>query len=304
MKSVPQKDGMIYKGMNHHRHLKIRSIIILTVILTLYFVLCKPYITNVLFGSVPLDAERFKADAQTLVLSDGNVETDKVNPVINSKVIKTNSYWQDAKYEFDIILDAVDKTPITYTTKNTDSSYTEGSSNEVTSAVLYTADIAGVKTLVLSYPHDELKDGSVATGIFAPIPPVVKKDICSIGNYAETELYEYMLDTRGIRMESEDFDILVFMVLLLAVLFLIVQLCVYYINPYLTPTYRGLEKYGEITSVIEDIESQLREKNITKITKKQPAYTDDWIVSEDVFKLKVSKNHAKPQDNSRYGSKL
>ena len=304
MKSVPQKDGLIYKGMNHHRHLKIRSIIILTIVLALYFVSCKPYIINVLFGSVPLDESRFRDDAQMVVLSDGNLESDKVNPVINSKVIKSNSYWQDGKYEFDITLDAVDKTPITYTTKNTDSSYSEGTSDEVTSAVLYTADIAGIKTLVLSYPHDELNDGIVVTGIFAEIPPVVKNDICSIGNYAETELYEYMLDTRGIRMESEDFDILVFMVLLLAILFLTVQLCVYYINPFLTPTYRGLEKYGEITSVIEDVEAQLKEKGITKITKKKSAYTEDWIVSDDVFKLKISKNHAKPQDNSRYGSKL
>lgn len=304
MKFVPLKDGLIYKGMNHHRHLKIRSIIILTIILALYFASFKPYITNVLFGSVPLDMARFKADAETVVLSDGNIEEDKVNPVINAKVIKNNSYWQDDRYEFDITLENVDKTPITYTTKNTDSSYTEGSSKEVTSAVLYTADIAGVKTLVLSYPHDELKSSTVVTGIFASIPPVVKKDICAIGNYAESEVYEFMLDTRGIRMESEDFDILVFMVLLLAILFLTVQLCVYYINPYLTPTYRGLEKYGEITSVIEDVEAQLREKGISKVTRKQTAYTEDWIVSEDVFKLKVSKNHAKPQDNSRYGSKL
>lgn len=304
MKSVPVKDGLIYKGMNHHRHLKIRSIFILIVILALYFVSCKPYITNVLCGSVPLDTVRFEADAQTVVLSDGNIGSDKVNPVINSKVIRNNSYWQDDKYEFDITLENVDKTPITYTTRNTDSTFTEGTSDEVTSAVLYTADIGGVRTLVLSYPHDELKDGSVVTGTFADIPPVVKKDICAIGNYAGSEVYEFMLDTRGIRMESEDFDILVFMVLMLAILFLIVQLCLYYINPYLTPTYRGLEKYGEITSVIEDIEAQLSEKGITKITQKKPAYTEDWIVSEDVFKLKVSKNHAKPQDSSRYGSKL
>ncbi len=304
MKSVPHKDGVIYKGMHSHRLKKIRSIIILFIVLVLYFVSCKPYITNVLFGSVPLDMQRFKSEAELVSLKDDTAQDKKVPLAINSKVIKNNSYWQDGKYEFDISLSDVEKTPITYTTKNTDASFSEGSSEEVKSAVLYTAKINGVDTLVLAYPHDELKDGSKVTGIFAELPPVVKKDLCTIGNYAQSEVYKYMLDTRGIRMESEDFDITVFTALLLAILFLIVQLSLYFINPYLTPTYRGLEKYGEITSVIEDVEAQLKEKDITKVTKKQPAYTEDWIVSEDVFKLKVAKNHAKPQDSSRYGSKL
>ena len=59
-----------------------------------------------------------------------------------------------------------------------------------------------------------------------------------------------------------------------------------------------------VPETIQDIEAQLKVKGISKIKGRTPYLTDDWIVSEDSFKLKILRNHAKPQDNSRYGSKF
>ena len=105
-------------------------------------------------------------------------------------------------------------------------------------------------------------------------------------------------------MENEGFDLVVCIILLAIILFLSVKIVIQYINPLSTPTYRNLEKYGDLKSICEDVEAQLKEAGITRVKKKRSAITPDWIVSEEPFKLKVAKNHAKPQDSSRYGSKL
>ena len=87
-------------------------------------------------------------------------------------------------------------------------------------------------------------------------------------------------------------------------MFLAIKTIIQYINPLSTPTYRSLEKYGDIKTISDDVEDQLHKVGVTCVKRKKPVYTFDWIVSEEPFKLKVAKNHAKPQDNSRYGSKL
>lgn len=303
MKSNIKKDGIIYKYMNKYRLKNIRIIFILGLVLAGYFMLFGPYITNVLFGATDLDTARFKSDAKMITIMDETLSDNKNNS-INANVIKSDSYWQGDKYEFSVQLDNVKNTGITYTTENTNENFNPETSEPVTSAVLYTADINGINTLVLAYPHDKLKSGSVVSGIFAPIAPIIRCDLSAIDDYADSEVYEYMLDMRGIQMESEEFDILIFSVLILIILYLSLKTVVYYISPGLTPTYRRLSKYGELLSVVDDVEAQLKEKNISKITKNNPIYLEDWIVSKDVFKLSITKNHAKPQDNSRYGSKL
>ncbi len=303
MKSAEYKDGIIYKYINKYRLKNICIVLILAVLAIGYFMLFGPYITNVLFGASDLDGERFKEEAEMISLYDEGLKDNK-NNAIHSKALKPDSYWQDDKYEFNIELSDTDFTGIVYTTENTKENFDPKNSEPVTSAVLYTADINGVDTLVLSYPHDELKSGDKVTGIFVPIPPVVRYDLSAIDDYAQKEVFSHMLDLRGIQMESEEFDVFIFFALILIMLFVAAKTVVYYINPALTPTCRKAGKYGEYLTVIEDVEAQLKEKNITKITKNNPVYLEDWIVKRDVFKLSIVKNHAKPQDNSRYGSKL
>lgn len=296
------KDGIIYKSMNKHRIKNIRYCLTVLVVFVAYFFMFKPYITNVLFGSSPLDEAAFKKDAVTKTLSVQPNADGEITQLVNSRVLKGNSYWQDDKYEFSMKVSNVRNTGITYTTKNTSEVGVEGEGD--LSAVVYVVEINGVRTIVFAYPHQNIKDGDTIEGIFAPIAPVVSYDLISNPEYAEGEYYQYMLDTRGIEMENEGFDIVVSVILACIFLFLVFKVVIQYINPLSTPTYRNLEKYGDIKTISDDVEDQLAKLGVTNIKKKKPVVTDDWIISEEPFKLKIAKNHAKPQDNSRYGSKF
>lgn len=302
MKPELNKDGIIYKAMNKHRLKNVRYCVTLIVILVAYFLAFKPYITNVLFGASPLDEARFKKDAVIKKLEIQKNADDEIAQNINSRVLKGNSYWQDDVYEFSVNLNGVKETGVNYTTKNTKEGGTD-SEGEL-SAIVYVAEINGVDTIVLSYPHQEIKDGTVIDGIFAPIPPVVSYDLINKGEFAEKPFYKYMLDTRGLEMEDEGFDIIVCAILLLVIAFLIVKIVIQFMNPLSTPTYKKLSDYGDVKTVSDDVEDQLKKAGITSVKRKRPAITTDWIVTEEPFKLNVAKNHAKPQDSSRYGSRL
>ena len=304
MKNLPCKDGIIYNSMKHHRIKLMWRIILLAAVLMAYFLLNRAYILNVICGSSVLNSERFVREAEMFTVTHDTSATSDISHIIRSYSVKSGSYWQDNKYEFDVSLSDVKETPISYTTRNTSDNYSETDGKGVLSANLYTAKLSGINVIVLAYPHQKIADGVNIDSIFTEIPPVINADIASLGAYEGKEFYKYMLDTRGLEMGSERFDITFCLILLLLILYLLVKLCIYFINPYFTPTYRALDKYGDVDTVIQDIEAQLKEKGITKLKGRRPHFTDDWIVAEDSFKLKILRNHAKMQDNSRYGSKF
>lgn len=304
MKNIPCTDGIIYNSMKRHRIKLMWRIIVLALVLLTYFLLNRAYILNVIFGSIKLDGVRFVKEAKTYTVLYDEAMVSDASHIIRSYSVKSSSYWQDDKYEFSVPLSDVAETPISYTTRNTGDNYSKTDDKGVLSAKLYTAKVEGINVIVLSYPHQDVLNFESIDGIFTEIPPVIAADFASLGAYEGQEFCKYMLDTRGLEMGSERFDITVSLMLLLLILYLSVKLCIYYINPYFTPTYRALDKYGDVDTVIQDIEAQLKAKGILKIKGRKSYHTDDWIVSEDSFKLKILRNHAKPQDSSRYGSKF
>lgn len=296
------KDGVIYKAMNKHRQKNIRYCLTVLAILIIYFFSCKPYITNTLFGATPLNEAEFKKDAVTRALKVQKNADGEVSQLINSKVLKDDSYWQGDKYEFTVELTDVRQTEITYTTKNTSENPEDAKGEK--SAVVYLAKIGGIDTIVLAYPEQKIENGTKIDGIFAPIPPVVSYDMLLNNDFADKEFYLYMLDTRGLEMENEGFDIVACIVLLAVLLFLTIKVVIQYVKPLSTPTYRCLSKFGDVKTISDDVEDQLKKKGISLIKRKQSVITEDWILTEEPFKLKVAKNHTKPQDSSRYGSRL
>ncbi len=302
MRKISRKDGFLYNAMKKFRVKLGIYCIAAFAIFILYFLLCRPYIINVLTGPSELDDAKFISDAVLVDIADEVMEKNDTR-TIRTYALKNTSYWQGDKYEFKLTLSKADKTPISYTNINTSDNYNTNDDKTI-SAKLYDAEISGVKVLVLAYPHQKLTVGSKISGIFTEIPNIIKKSFVSIEGQDTDNYYKYMLDTRGIEMESERFDIIIASVLLLLALYLLGKLIVYYINPILTPTYREADKYGNMDTVIYDVEYQLQQKGITKITKNNPAITDDWILTKAGFKYKIEKNYTKPQDSSRYGSKL
>lgn len=302
MRKISHKYGFFYNSMKKYRAKLALYTLGAFVIFAVYFLLCKPYILNVLTGPAKLDLNAFIKDAELIDIADEVMEKNNTR-TIRTYALKNSSYWQGGEYEFDLELSKAHKTPIRYTNENTSDNYNT-TDDKTISAQLYDAEISGVKVLVLAYPHQKLSDNSKISGIFTEIPNIIKKNFASLEGQNTADYYKYMLDTRGIEMESERFDIIVSALLLFLGIFLLGKLIVYYINPLLTPTYREANKYGNMDNVIDDIEFQLNQKGITKITKNNPAITDDWILTKAGFKYKIEKNYTKPQDSSRYGSRL
>ncbi len=288
MKNVPCRDGIIYRYAKKYRRRRLITVVILICLLCAYAFSCRAYLSNAIFGSQTLDEERFEKEVQTRELGE-EFELHRSEPqTIDAYALKAHSYWQDSDYEFDVKLKNPVRTDIVYTTANTDASADDRS---MESAVVYAAFVGSVRTLVLAYPHHDLKDGDTVCGVFTGIPRIIEHDIAKSPEFdAESKICAYMLDIRGISMESQFADIVFCTLMLMLILYLAIRLIFQYVNPLLCPTYRSIDKYGDIGDIVENIESQLagRVKN-NKI--KEKTVTENWIVSEDTFKLKIVKNH-------------
>jgi len=248
----------------------------------------RAYLLNAAFGADKLNVTRFSSEVETKNVGEEFELHRSQSTIIENKALKEMSYWQDNVYEFDVVLSDVKKTQIAYTTANTDSTVEDQS---MESAVVYTANIGDVKTIVLAYPHHNLKDGDKVTGIFTEIPLIINHDIAASEEFSAKErICVYMLDIRGITMESQFFDIVFCTLMLMLILYFAVKLTVQYINPFAAPTYKQLYKYGKTIDVVGSIEEQLSMKNIGAEIK-GTVITENWIVSRDTFKLKIVRNH-------------
>lgn len=283
------KNGIVYKHMQKHR-ISFAVIVALVVMLFAYTVIgSAPYISSYINGAVPLDTERYKTECKTENYPEPFEFHRGEDKSIPNYAVKGTSYWQDDKFEFEITLSDVKNTGITYTSKTTGSA----SSDEVESAVIYSADIGGIQTFIITYPDTDYKDGDKISGIFNTIPQIVKYNLAEYSNSIKQsdKISSYIFDTRGIEMESAGFDMISCIILFVFVLLLSGKLVIQFINPLHTPTYRQFEKYGDPLVIADSVDSEV-EMSGKKISKKE-LITQSWIVSEDVFKLKVVKNHLK-----------
>lgn len=304
MKNIPFKNGFIYNSMKRHRTKLACNTLIVALVFAIYFVLNSAYILNVVCGASPLDEALFEKEVQTIEFGEELAAKSDASSSIRTYSVKSESYWQGNKYEFGVNFSDVHELPISYTTQNTSDNYADRENKGILSAKLYYAKLGKTNVIVLAYPHQKIKAGEETAGIFTMMPNIIQTDISLLGTFNGENFCKYIFDTRGIEMGSERFDISFILILALLFLYLLAKLCIYFINPYLTPTYRSLQKYGKLEGVVRDIEAQLQIAGIKKIAKNAPVVTDDWIVSEDSFKLKIIRNHTKPQDNSRYGSRF
>ncbi|MBQ4528121.1 MAG: hypothetical protein II998_08610 [Clostridia bacterium] len=261
--------------------------LILIAVLILYFLWCKPYIINYFQGAVDFDAESFRLEAGTVQVSQEVEIHRNDDTTIPSYSVRAWSYWQDDKYEFHIPVTDVEKTDIQYTNSVTQTG-TKGTKKQV-SSVVYTADIEGKKVVLLAYPHHVLSDGDVVDGIFTRIPLIVKHDIANSEFFEPgEEICEYMLDIRGLEMESEWIDVVFCAVLGIIIIYLAIKLVRQFSDYTRTPIYRQLDKYDDCLKIEKWISEELEAGY--KIEDKK-IITENWIISKDVFKLKIVKNH-------------
>lgn len=288
MRKSNAAEGMIYKSMKKHRTRFLVTEIFLIALLLLYFIMCYEYISNVFMGAAAFDEAKFASETETIAVGEPFELHRSDNVSISDYALRPDSYWQENKYEFDVKLENAQKLPVSFTNATTDTG--DDSESDEISTNLYIAQINGIKTLVLCYPHQDIASTDTVTGIFTSIPLVVAHDVAGCGAFAsDDEICSYMLDTRGIEMESETFDVVFCLILLLVIIFLGIKLIIQYTDFHRTPTYSQLAKYGEIQEIEEQVEGELT----LGVRKKKKTVTENWIVSEDTFKLKIVKNHLK-----------
>ncbi len=288
MRKKQSSQGTIYKSMKKHRVKFLVTEILLIVLLAGYFSGCYEYISNIFIGGVAFDEARFAREVETVEVGEPFELHRNDNLSINDYALRPDSYWQDNRYEFALNLKHAQKLGLSYNNQTTgsgsDETYDEISSN------LYVADIGGIKTLVLTYPHQNLAEIESIDGIFTAIPLIVAHDVAASGAFKPTdEICKYMIDTRGIEMESENFDLIFCAVLFGIIIYLAAKLALQFMDYHSTPTYRQLAKYG----LIDEIEAQVDAELADARKEKRQLVTENWIVSEDTFKLKIVKNHMK-----------
>lgn len=289
MNPTINKNGTVYKYMKKHRSAYAAVVVLIAIFFVYTLMGAMPYILTAVNGSTPLDRERYQKECKTEQYPQPFEFHRGDDKSIPNYAVKKTSYWQDNKYEFSLTLTDVKKTGITYTTQTTGSI----SKDDMESAVVYSTDIAGIKTYVLAYPDTNYKPGDTITGIFNKMPQIIKYNLAENSKSVKESdtIGAYIFDTRGIEMDSAGFDMTFCVILLIIIIFLGVKLAYQFVNPLSAPTYSQLGKYGDILSVADNVDSEIAAAN-KKISKKE-LITDSWIISDDVFKLKIVKNHLK-----------
>lgn len=277
----------IYTEMKRYRRKFLITVIILFVLWIIYFTANSPYIFNRIFDHEKLDVSHFSKSTQNVKVGEPFELHRNDDLGIRDYALKNSSYWKEDKYEFVVPLSSLEPLDINITNKTTGTG--EESTKGVVSAKAWLADIGDKEVLVITYPDFDPQKTKEATGIFTQIPHILKYHLALSFNDPQQEICEYMLDTRGIEMESESFDIVFSAVLLGIIIFLAIKLLRQYSNHLLTPTYKQLVKYGEEEKVVLLVEKEL--DNARYENKKY--FCENWIVSRDTFGLKIVRNHIK-----------
>ncbi len=280
-----QKDGLIYKKMKHYRR-KYLIINIVCTILYLAFITWRfPYIRTQMTGSTQLDEARFIAETGTMVMDEVIELGRKETKTPDSACFRVESYWQDGRYLYDMEIEDIVDTGKSFTS-TIDTGM--GEPQEVEMYKVYTASIEGRRIAILA--KAKWQPTEKVTGYLADFSrPVMAKVSETLTEGEKAELSDYMLDLRGLEMDTANTDYACFWIFMALLAFLWTKLIMQYANPLRTPTYRQLVKYGEVFSVEEDINTQAGKDSVYK--EKRKLILEDYILYKGTFKYEVKRNH-------------
>lgn len=281
-------DSFVYRSMKKYR---IKFLIIcasLLLLWILYVVSNSAYILNRIIDHPNLNLTHFAQNTETTPVEEPFELHRNDDLSIKDYALKDSSYWYGNKYEFKVSLPDISLVESIITNETT------GTGNEATkkeiSAKLWLANIGGKNVVVLTYPDFNPEKDTEVTGIFTKIPHIINYQLANaFSEKPGFEICEYMLDTRGVEMESESFDIVFSTVTLLILIFLFIKLSIQFADYHKTPTYRQLEKYGEGDEVVKLIENEFGKAQISG----KQYILENWIITPDTFKLKITRNHIK-----------
>ncbi|MBQ8526741.1 MAG: hypothetical protein IJ460_08515 [Clostridia bacterium] len=286
MKQQLDKSGVLYKSMLRGRTKLTVIFVLLFVLFCVYTVDILPYLEKKAIGAVPLDAVAYAETAETVVVSE-SFEPDKNLAKIYGYAQPEQSYWEADRYFFSVNLESLENTGLAYTASGAVLTADTDTEADPVAVKVDFVDIGGLKTAVLSMGDAEITEGMISDGILTEISPLILDNLADFVPEGEI-ISKYMLDVRGIDMSSEFSDTVTWFALIVVLIFLIAKLVLYYLRPIKHPTYKQLEKYGEVHMVAQDIETQIRAG--TEEASKNEIRTPDWIITKRSFYHKVEKN--------------
>lgn len=283
-----KKGPILYKGMVRGRRKFLIINIVLTVLYILFMTRAFPFIKGKLHGTYELDFEKFVASSENLVIDEVIEMKKREDRTIPMYALPGTSYFDGSKYRFGLKFDKFEATGIEYTGE-----YEDSSSGETVEYVRYSIVFGYVgenKFAVLVNGGELPENGSELSGIFIQPVKAIKADISNlVADGGEIVINEYAFDARNVEMGSEDFDFNFMILGFILLAFLYIRLIRYYANPYKHPEYKQLLKYGELEEIVNDIEKQFQADDVYVDGKELIA--TDWIMTKDIFKNKIVKNH-------------
>ena len=281
------KEGILYRNVVKNRR-KLLAIFVLVVICFLWFtVSIYPYLAKRATGASPLDTERF-LESDCAVIGPSFTSDDPSKEKIMGFAETRTSYWQDHRYYFSVKSDKLEYSNLSYTRGGEVLSDLIDTDIDPVAVCVHFANIGERVITVLSLPEQDIESLSEFKGIFVKASPLILKNL-SENLKEDRQISAYTLDVRGIEMSAESSDTVIWVLLIALIIYLGIKLIRYYKNPLKHPTYKQLEKYGDVLELIEDIELQLQ-NDVVSIEDNQ-IITADWIISDQSFKKLILKNH-------------
>lgn len=279
-----QKESVLYKAMEKYRRKFLLYNVIVLVLLILFTVWRYPYIRTEISGSTPLDMERYLSETGTFDI-DELIELTRHEPKQPEQYYyKDITYWQDNRYLFDIKATNVRRTDIVFT-----STYTAGNEKyEYVTAEIWYAEAGGRTFAVIANPDTKYKE-KLTGYLVEPSRAITSQISQKVGNGEKITLSDYFIDCRGTEMGTAASDWMIVKITAAVLLYLFLKLLLYYLKPQLTPTYRQLQRYGDIENIADEVNRQAESDEAYIEDKK--LVTPDFILSDDTFKKKVVRNH-------------
>ena len=284
------KSGFIYSNMRKFRAKYAVILVIFIIAVILFAANSSEYIIKKIIGSTPLDLEKF-ATVETQVLpADYTMDVKNEDKKIYNFATPSTSYWQGNRYYFSAVVEDVANVETAFTYRGAPvTSEVDTDADPIMLKATY-AVIGGITVPVITKPNQNILKGDTIEGIFTNHSPLILEQLAKKSGGKDMEICGYTLDTRGIEMGSEHSVCTLVLISIILIIYLLVKLIIYFVNPLKHPIYAQLDKYGEIQYVAEDVDKEI-ENNITN-REKGIIYTTNWIVTKKEFKYQIIKNHA------------
>lgn len=284
-----RKGKILYKGMTRGRTKFLIINILVTILYIMFMCRAMPFIVGKLHGPHDFNPDTFFDATEDMVIDKMIVMAPREDKSILSYTFMENSYHEGNKYRFNVSFDSIEKIHDGVIAEDVDE--TEESSVYKFNKI-YMGKIED-RNIPILWSGIGNPDSTVMSGIFTePAKVVVSRISETIPVGGQINMNEYVFDARGIEMETENTDIPFAIMGFILLAFLYIRLIRYYINPYTHPTYKRIEKYGDLEEVINKIEDQFEQEEIKQDGKE--FYTTDWIVTKEFFSNKVKVNHRTP----------